>query len=565
MRERSRPKSGARSRIVTEPNVEDRNGSFSTRHISASASLIRRSATATFDAGRSSATGQACHDFTGSLRRTLPIRKGEHRGTDRVRNRPEPLPALGPRRRRPDRHADDARFARRRARRRLRAEAQQLRPRRRHRALRRHAAAALRAPRREGGRRHRGNRGSGRCREHRCSAPARTSRCSPARPTATRSTSASSPTRRATPIEDATANSGQTWIAAVNGTAAGGGYELALACDEIILVDDRSSAVSLPEVPLLAVLPGTGGLTRLVDKRHVRRDLADVFATRAEGVKGQQAVDWGLVDAVAPRSGFDAAVRERALARAERSARPDGERRCDVHAAGCRGRRRLDALRVGDRRDRPPARRRPHHGARRPAKPNRRPPTGCSRPAPTRGRSPPPASSTTPSCACASTSRRSAPGCCTRRATRLPSTAPRTCSAPTPSTGSSTRCAATGHGSSSASTSRRGRSSRWSSRAAASPACSPSWRSPPTARSCSTGRTPRARSPRRRCASPPPTTAGSRWPTGSAGWRRGSGGGPESWRTCAADSARTCSPPMRPPSGWSRSRPTTSTGTTRSA
>jgi benzoyl-CoA-dihydrodiol lyase len=106
-------------------------------------------------------------------------------------------------------------------------------------------------------------------------------------------------------IEDASAHSGQTWIAAVNGTAAGGGYELALACDEILLVDDRASAVSLPEVPLLAVLPGTGGLTRLVDKRHVRRDRADVFATRAEGVKGQQAVDWGLVDAVAPRSSFD--------------------------------------------------------------------------------------------------------------------------------------------------------------------------------------------------------------------------------------------------------------------
>ena len=101
-------------------------------------------------------------------------------------------------------------------------------------------------------------------------------------------------------IEDATAHSGQVWLAAVNGTAAGGGYELALACDEIVLVDDRSSAVSLPEVPLLAVLPGTGGLTRLVDKRHVRRDLADVFATRSEGVKGKQAVEWGLVDAVAP-------------------------------------------------------------------------------------------------------------------------------------------------------------------------------------------------------------------------------------------------------------------------
>jgi benzoyl-CoA-dihydrodiol lyase len=125
-------------------------------------------------------------------------------------------------------------------------------------------------------------------------------------------------------IEDATAHSGQTWIAAVNGTAAGGGYELALACDEILLVDDRSSAVSLPEVPLLAVLPGTGGLTRLVDKRAVRRDRADVFATRAEGMKGRQAVEWGLVDAVVPRTRFDEAVRERARARAAASDRLDG-------------------------------------------------------------------------------------------------------------------------------------------------------------------------------------------------------------------------------------------------
>ena len=122
-------------------------------------------------------------------------------------------------------------------------------------------------------------------------------------------------------IEDATANSGQVYLAAVNGTAAGGGYELALACDEIVLIDDRSSAVSLPEVPLLAVLPGTGGLTRVVDKRHVRRDLADVFATRTEGVRGQQAVDWGLVDAVAPRSRFDEVVHERATARAAASPR----------------------------------------------------------------------------------------------------------------------------------------------------------------------------------------------------------------------------------------------------
>jgi benzoyl-CoA-dihydrodiol lyase len=125
-------------------------------------------------------------------------------------------------------------------------------------------------------------------------------------------------------IEDATAHSGQAWIAAVNGTAAGGGYELALACDEILLIDDRSSAVSLPEVPLLAVLPGTGGLTRLVDKRGVRRDRADVFATRAEGMKGRQAVEWRLVDAVVPRSRFDEAVRERARARAAASDRPDG-------------------------------------------------------------------------------------------------------------------------------------------------------------------------------------------------------------------------------------------------
>ncbi len=124
-------------------------------------------------------------------------------------------------------------------------------------------------------------------------------------------------------IEDATANSGQTYIAAVNGTAAGGGYELALACDEIVLIDDRSSAVSLPEVPLLAVLPGTGGLTRVVDKRFVRRDLADVFSTRTEGIRGQQALDWGLVDAVAPKSTFDQVVHGRAMARAASSDRPD--------------------------------------------------------------------------------------------------------------------------------------------------------------------------------------------------------------------------------------------------
>lgn len=112
-------------------------------------------------------------------------------------------------------------------------------------------------------------------------------------------------------IEDASQHSGQKYLAAVNGPCAGGGYELALACDDILLIDDGSSAVSLPEVPLLAVLPGTGGLTRLVDKRKVRRDLADVFCTTSEGVRGKRAVEWGLVDAIAPRSKFDEAVTAR--------------------------------------------------------------------------------------------------------------------------------------------------------------------------------------------------------------------------------------------------------------
>ncbi len=123
-------------------------------------------------------------------------------------------------------------------------------------------------------------------------------------------------------LEDSSTHSGLKFLAAVNGACAGGGYELALACDEIILVDDRSSAVSLPEVPLLGVLPGTGGLTRITDKRHVRHDLADLFCTSAEGVRGEKAVTWRLVDAVAKPAVFAQKVQERALTLAAQSDRP---------------------------------------------------------------------------------------------------------------------------------------------------------------------------------------------------------------------------------------------------
>src|SRR5215467_6708492 len=123
-------------------------------------------------------------------------------------------------------------------------------------------------------------------------------------------------------IEDSSAHSGLKFIAAVNGTTAGGGYELALACDEIILVDDRSSAVSLPELPLLGVLPGTGGLTRVTDKRKVRRDHADMFCTNPDGVRGQRAKDWRLVDDVVKTQQFAEHIKQRAAKLAELSDRP---------------------------------------------------------------------------------------------------------------------------------------------------------------------------------------------------------------------------------------------------
>src|SRR6266853_943176 len=127
-------------------------------------------------------------------------------------------------------------------------------------------------------------------------------------------------------IEDASAHAGLSTICVINGTAAGGGYELALAADHIVLVDDGSAAVSLPELPLLAVLPGTGGLTRIIDKRLVRRDHVDVFCTTEEGIKGKRAVEWRLVDEVVPGSKLEAAVAERAKDFAARSSRPVGAR-----------------------------------------------------------------------------------------------------------------------------------------------------------------------------------------------------------------------------------------------
>ena len=213
-------------------------------------------------------------------------------------------------------------------------------------------------------------------------------------------------------IEDTSKHSGIKFVAAVNGACAGGGYELALACDEIVLVDDRSSSVSLPEVPLLGVLPGTGGLTRVTDKRKVRHDLADIFCTSVEGVRGQRAVDWRLVDAIAKPAQFAAVVHERARrARRERARGRPARRGIALPRLEREETRRRDPLRA--RRGRPRSRRGARATITVKAPASARSPTTspASRPrAPPGGRWRWRASSTTRSCTCAPTSSSSAPG-----------------------------------------------------------------------------------------------------------------------------------------------------------
>ena len=209
-------------------------------------------------------------------------------------------------------------------------------------------------------------------------------------------------------IEDAS-RAGQRWIAALAGTASGGGYELALACERILLVDDRRAAVSLPELPLLAVLPGTGGLTRLVDKRGVRRDLADVFCTLEEGVRGPRALEWNLVDAIAKPSEF-AALLEREIADALAAAPARAERGVELEPlAPAVSAREIAYRHVRVTLD---AERRTATIAVAPAD------AAATRLA--RGRCGSRASSTTRCCGCASTTPSSASGCCGSRAIRPP-------------------------------------------------------------------------------------------------------------------------------------------------
>ena len=250
-------------------------------------------------------------------------------------------------------------------------------------------------------------------------------------------------------------HSGLKFIAAVNGACAGGGYELALACDEILLIDDRSSAVSLPEVPLLGVLPGTGGLTRLTDKRKVRHDLADIFCTTTEGVRGQRAKDWRLVDEIARPAVFATVVNRRARAR-RGSDRPASARR---GAVGTRTPR-------GTRLSLEPRRRAIDRGGGSRRYGNAPEPRATADIAgilaagadwwPLRWR----ASSTMRSCRCARTSSRSAPGCCRRRATPSSARVRRGARCDTGRTGSCARRSACCGAHSHDSTSRRARCSR---------------------------------------------------------------------------------------------------------
>ena len=369
-------------------------------------------------------------------RRSRPRRRREiHRFSDRS----VALPALeaGCRGRRRD--ADHGRRREWRAVRGLSAQTEFLRSRRRHRTRGCGAAAALRASRREG-----------RCWCARartaCSAPAPTSACWRARPTPTRSTSANSPTRPATAWRILSENSGQRFVSVVNGTAAGGGYELALATDHIILADDGSAAVSLPEVPLLAVLPGTGGLTRVVDKRKVRRDHADYFCTIEEGIKGKRAVQWRLVDEIVPNSKLEAKVAERAKEFAAASKRNGNGKGIALTPLTRTIDDRRHPLRFCQRRYRPRARIATISIKAPEARAAGRYRRHDRRRAPRSGRCRWRANSMTPSCICASTN--SKPRCwCSSRMASAPMCWPATPSSkPTRRTGWSTRSGNTGSG-----------------------------------------------------------------------------------------------------------------------
>ena len=350
---------------------------------------------------------------------------------------PGDLPPLAARLRRAGRDGDDGGDARRRAARRLRAEAQLVRPQRRHRAVRRRPAAALRAP---------GGQGVvvDRRRRQGVLRRAPTSRCWRRSSHGHKVNFCKFTNETRNGIEDATANSGQVWIAAVNGTAAGGGYELALACDEILLIDDRASAVSLPEVPLLAVLPGTGGLTRVVDKRLRPPRPGRRLRHPHRGGQGPAGRRLGARRRDRPQEQLRRARRDsRAVARGRRlrparSAARD--RRC--RRSGHDGdRRRHAAVDVRRRRHRPRARVRPTHRSRARTTPS--PTTGDELVAAGSGRvdrSRRRSSSTTRSSICASTSHEIGTWVCTTdRQHRQRSARPRTCSATTRTTGWSAR------------------------------------------------------------------------------------------------------------------------------